>query len=86
MVPDAEIFKVITEILKDLNIGSFVIKMNHRGLLDGIFEVCGVPKDKFRAICSAVDKLDKVRLNLNSNSRWIALHFLSLSPSFLLSF
>jgi len=24
-----------------------------------MFEVCGVPKDKFREICSAVDKLDK---------------------------
>ena len=29
-------------------------------LLDGMFAVCGVPEDKFRPICSAVDKLDKV--------------------------
>lgn len=28
--------------------------------MDGIFEVCGVPEDNFRPICSAVDKLDKV--------------------------
>ena len=34
--------------------------MNHRKILDGMFEVCGVPADKFRAICSSVDKLDKV--------------------------
>ena len=27
--------------------------------MDGIFAVCGVPDDKFRAVCSAVDKLDK---------------------------
>jgi hypothetical protein len=33
--------------------------VNHRCLLDGIFAVCGVPEDKFRSICSAVDKLDK---------------------------
>jgi histidyl-tRNA synthetase len=26
-----------------------------------MFEVCGVPEAKFRTICSAVDKLDKVR-------------------------
>lgn len=35
--------------------------MNHRKILDGIFEVCGVPADKIRPISSAVDKLDKVR-------------------------
>jgi len=35
-------------------------QVNHRQLLDGMFEACGVPKDYFRAICSAVDKLDKV--------------------------
>ena len=34
--------------------------MNHRKLLDGMFRVCGVPDDKFRTICSSVDKLDKV--------------------------
>lgn len=59
MIPDAEVLKVIYDILTDLNIGNFVIKFNHRGLLDGIFEICGVPQEKFRAICSAVDKLDK---------------------------
>ena len=26
-------------------------------LLDSIFEICGVPPDKFRTICSAVDKV-----------------------------
>jgi histidyl-tRNA synthetase len=59
MVPDAEIFKVMVDLLDSLNVGKFLIKFNHRGLLDGIFEICGVPADKFRAICSAVDKLDK---------------------------
>lgn len=36
--------------------------MNHRQLLDGIFAACNVPPDKFRTICSSVDKLDKVVL------------------------
>ena len=35
-------------------------QVNHRQLLDGMFAVCGVPEEKFRSICSAVDKLDKV--------------------------
>lgn len=34
--------------------------MNHRKILDGIFEVCGVSSDKIRTISSAVDKLDKM--------------------------
>ena len=59
MLPDAEVFKVIHEILTCMNIGKFVIKCNHRAVLDGIFELSGVPEDRFRAICSAVDKLDK---------------------------
>jgi len=38
----------------------YMWQVNHRQLLDGMFEACGVPDDKFRTICSAVDKLDKV--------------------------
>ncbi|KAF5618485.1 histidine-tRNA ligase mitochondrial [Fusarium tjaetaba] len=36
-----------------------VIKLNHRCILDGLFTVAGVPKDKIRPVSSAVDKLDK---------------------------
>ncbi|XP_011568374.3 histidine--tRNA ligase, cytoplasmic isoform X2 [Plutella xylostella] len=60
MVPDAECLKVVTEILQSLDIGAFVLKVNHRRLLDGMFETCGVPADKFRGTCSTVDKLDKL--------------------------
>ncbi|PPD71540.1 hypothetical protein GOBAR_DD31557 [Gossypium barbadense] len=35
------------------------IKLNHRKLLDGVLEICGVPPAKFRTICSSIDKLDK---------------------------
>ncbi|CAH2979836.1 unnamed protein product [Chilo suppressalis] len=59
MVPDAECLKVVTEILNSLNIGKYTLKVNHRRLLDGMFEACGVPNDKFRSTCSTVDKLDK---------------------------
>lgn len=60
MLPDAECVRIMSEILSGLELGIFVIKVNHRQLLDGIFEVCGCPPEKFRTICSAVDKLDKV--------------------------
>ena len=59
MVADAEAVTVCAEILTDLPIGEFCIKLNHRRLLDSIFDLCGCPPDKFRTICSAVDKLDK---------------------------
>lgn len=60
MLPDVECVKVLVDVLKTLNVGDFVIKLNHRQLLNGLFEACGVPNDKFRSICSSVDKLDKV--------------------------
>lgn len=59
MVPDVECVRVVSEILTTLKIGDFLIKVNHRQLLDGLFEACGVPSDKFRTVCSSVDKLDK---------------------------
>ena len=60
MVADAEVITVAAEILSELPVGKFVIKLNHRKLLDAIFDLCGVPVEKFRPICSAVDKLDKM--------------------------
>ncbi|EEH36610.2 histidyl-tRNA synthetase [Paracoccidioides lutzii Pb01] len=61
MVPDAEILRIATEVFEGLGWkGSYTIKVNHRKILDGLFEVCGVPKEKIRTISSAVDKLDKL--------------------------
>ncbi|PNS20883.1 histidine-tRNA ligase [Sphaceloma murrayae] len=60
MIPDAEILRITSEIFDELGWkGKYTIKINHRKILDGIFTVCGVPKDKIRTISSAVDKLDK---------------------------
>ncbi|ELP83530.1 histidyl-tRNA synthetase, cytoplasmic, putative [Entamoeba invadens IP1] len=59
MIPDAEIVSILNEVLTDLEIGEFRIKINHRKILDAIFILAGVPREKFPAIFSAVDKLDK---------------------------
>ncbi|KAH9425938.1 hypothetical protein DERP_014508 [Dermatophagoides pteronyssinus] len=70
MLVREKVFKIITDIFKrhgglaiDTPVcerkDSFLIKINHRCILDGLFEICGVPEDKFRTICSSVDKLDK---------------------------
>jgi len=59
MVPDSEVLKVLVEILDDLDLGDYEIKINHRRLLDAMLDIAGVPPQKFRPICSAIDKLDK---------------------------
>ena len=66
MVPDAEIIRIVCEVFGEKGLGwssakgeGFTVKLNHRGVLDGVFHVCGVPPEKIRSISSAVDKLDK---------------------------
>lgn len=60
MLPDAEIVRIASEIFNGLGWkGRYIIKLNHRKILDGIFTSCGVPDDNVRAISSAIDKLDK---------------------------
>jgi histidyl-tRNA synthetase len=61
MLPDAEVIRITTEVFQGLGWqGRYTIKLNHRKILDGIFEVCGVPENMIRTISSAVDKLDKL--------------------------
>ena len=59
MIPDAEVIKIVAEILTQLPIGKFNIKINHRVLLDSIVEISGISNDKYRLVCSSIDKLDK---------------------------
>ncbi|KAK4399685.1 Histidine--tRNA ligase, cytoplasmic [Sesamum angolense] len=59
MGPDFEVIKILTELLDELDIGEYEVNLNHRKLLDGMLAICGVPQEKFRTICSSIDKLDK---------------------------
>jgi histidyl-tRNA synthetase len=59
MIPDSEVLTVLIEILTQLDIGNFVVKINHRKFLDAMIDLCGCEKRKFKAICSSIDKLDK---------------------------
>ena len=65
MIPDAEVIKIVAEILSQLPIGGFNIKINHRVLLDSIVEISGISNDKYKLVCSSIDKLDKSSLSLN---------------------
>ncbi len=61
MVADAEVLRIVSEVFENLGWrGRYTVKINHRKILDGLFEVCGVPTEKIRSISSAVDKLDKM--------------------------
>ncbi|KAF0693929.1 Aste57867_15149 [Aphanomyces stellatus] len=60
MLADAEVISIGIEVLQQFpELGPFKIKLSHRKLLDAILEICGVPGDKLRTACSAIDKLDK---------------------------
>ena len=59
MIPEADVIKVVVEILTQLPVGGFNIKLNHRLLLDAIVNISGIKEDFYRTVCSSVDKLDK---------------------------
>ena len=83
MLSDAEVVRVAKEVFEGLGWnGDYTIKINHRKILDGIFQVCGVPQDKIRSISSAVDKLDKVRLLIINSLRnfFVADHLENKAP------
>ena len=60
MIPDAECIRVVVEILRELNLSEFQIKINHRLLLNAIFSISGVSEENIRTVSSSVDKLDKM--------------------------
>ena len=59
MIPETDVIKVVVEILTQLPVGGFNIKLNHRLLLDAIVNLSGIKDELYRAVCSSVDKLDK---------------------------
>lgn len=59
MVADAEVVQVVDSVLRKLDIGRYLIKINHRKLLEAMFAASGCDLAKFGLICSSIDKLDK---------------------------
>ena len=62
MVADAEAITIATEILRELPVGEFQGEAITGAYLTQFLR-CGVPAEKFRPICSAVDKLDEAPWN-----------------------
>lgn len=60
MITDAEIPSIIYNIFRKLALGSFLIRINNRRLLNGYFEYCGVAEESRMEVMRIIDKLDKV--------------------------
>jgi histidyl-tRNA synthetase len=59
LVCEAEIIMMINEVMQNLGLEDFTIKLNHRKLLSAITEMVGAP-GKETAFCVAIDKIDKI--------------------------
>ncbi|KCZ75020.1 hypothetical protein H311_04009, partial [Anncaliia algerae PRA109] len=60
MVADAETICIVAECLRQMNLGSFKIKINHRSILNAMVLSAGVSPKLFGTVCSSLDKLDKM--------------------------
>ncbi|MFM7565174.1 MAG: histidine--tRNA ligase [Flavobacteriales bacterium] len=56
---EVELMHVVDEVLSELSLPGFTIKVNNRKILSGIAEVCGVG-EKLIDLTTALDKLDKI--------------------------
>jgi histidyl-tRNA synthetase len=48
------------EILESLTVNEFLVKVNHRKILEAVVLESGCNNDLFKTICSSIDKLDKL--------------------------
>ncbi len=58
MLADSEVLVIFSEILDSFDL-EFEIKVCHRKLLEAIVTQSGCELEKFKTICSSIDKLDK---------------------------
>jgi histidyl-tRNA synthetase len=65
MIADAEVISIVCELLNaigdlcKIKTFNYSIRVSHRKLLSAMTKVAGVPDEKFKTVCSSVDKLDK---------------------------
>ena len=60
MVAEAELLALAQDCFKELGLGSIIIKINNRKLLDGILDYAGVPGSKKIETIIILDKMDKI--------------------------
>ena len=60
MVVEAELCAAVSDVLHALGFRDFFLRLNHRGLLQGILEHAGLAADQHDQALVALDKLDKI--------------------------
>jgi histidyl-tRNA synthetase len=60
MIVEAELISAVSEVLEKLGFENFSILLNHREVLRGVLEVCGIEKEKQNDALISLDKLDKI--------------------------
>jgi len=60
MVVEAELCTAVSEVLQQLGFSDFIIRVNHRQLLDKMLTAAGVIEEKHSEALVAIDKLDKI--------------------------
>ena len=63
MAVDAEITRLMCDVMAELGVTDYVVLTNHRKLVDALLEVCGIAhEEKRKHVLRVIDKLDKVGL------------------------
>ncbi len=63
LAQDAELVALITEVMRELGVGSYRIVINNRKLVDALLESCGLSDvDRQKHVLRVIDKLQKVGL------------------------
>jgi len=57
---DAQVVSVIIQLFEKLNIGDFVVRINNRKILTGLFADLGINEDKIKPTLDAIDDLEKI--------------------------
>ncbi len=60
MVVEAELCAAVSDVLLALGFNDFIIRLNHRAVLTGLLNACGVGPDQHGAALVALDKMDKI--------------------------
>ena len=60
MKADAEYIMIARDLMKELGVKDYVVKINNRKILNGFFEYAGVKPKQVRDVFVAIDKLDKI--------------------------
>ena len=64
MAADAEILRVLCDVMAALDVSDYVIEVNHRKIVDALLAACGIPDEQtHKHVLRVIDKLPKVGLD-----------------------